>query len=96
MHSKQDIDMRRTRTIKRGKHFFAAGWGKYGPFAVYTRRLRKRTYAKTSVGLKGVLAGLKYSGRRVSAQGMVNLISGKPSVSISRKSRRRRRRRKRY
>lgn len=83
--------MKRTKVYKRGRNFLAIGWGKYGPFATYTRRIRRRTYAKTSVGLKGILTGLKYSGKRVSAQGMVNLTSGKPSISISRKSRRRKR-----
>ena len=80
--------MKRNWSRKRGKDFSAYGWGRYGPYAVRTRRIRKGIYAKTSIGLKGILAGLKYTNRHISVQGMVNLLNGKPSVSAKRNRRR--------
>jgi hypothetical protein len=82
--------MKRNWSIKRGRNFLAFGWGKYGPYVVGTRRIRRGFYAKTSVGLRGVLAGLKHANRYFSAQGMVNLLTGKPSFSAKRNKRRRR------
>ncbi len=82
--------MKKNWSVKRGKNFLAFGWGKYGPYAVGTRWIRKGFYAKTSVGLKGALAGLKHTNRHFSVQGMVNLLTGKPSVSAKRNRRRRR------
>jgi hypothetical protein len=73
------------------KNFLAVGWGKFGPYATYTRRTRGRLYFKASIGLRGILAGLKHSGKRFSFQGMINIISGKLSISMKRKGRRRRR-----
>jgi hypothetical protein len=81
--------MKKNWSIKRGKNFFAAGWGKYGPYAVATRRVRKGVYAKASIGLKGVLAVLKHSNKYLSVQGMINLLNWKPSVSGKRKRRKR-------
>ena len=77
--------MKRSKAIKRGKNFLAFGWGKHGPYATYTRRISGRTYAKTSIGTKGVMAGLKYSGKRISAQAMRNLSTGTNSFSLKRK-----------
>ena len=82
--------MKRNWSRRRGKNFFAFGWGRYGPYAVGTRRIRKGVYAKASIGLKGALAGLKHTNRRFSVQGMVNLLNGRPSVSAKQNRRRRR------
>ena len=84
--------MKKSKVFKRGKNFLAVGWGKYGPYATYTRRLSGRTYVKTSVGTKGLLTGLKYSGKRMSAQAMHNLSTGGNSFSLKRKPRRKHRR----
>ena len=83
--------MRRSRAYKKGKNFVAAGWGRYGPYAVATRRIRGCVYAKASIGTKGPHVGVKYSGRRISVQGMINLITRKPSFSMKRKPSRRKR-----
>jgi len=79
--------MKKKWAFPRGKNFFAAGWGKYGPYAVATRRLGNRTYAKASIGTLGPRVGGKYSGRRASLEGRLNLSSGKPSFSYRRKCR---------
>jgi len=81
--------MKKNWAIKRGKNFLAIGWGKYGPYAVGTRHIKGKLYAKTSIGIKGILAGLKHSGSRFSIQGMINVITGSPSVSVKRRRRRR-------
>ena len=83
--------MKKSKVFTRGKNFLAVGWGKCGPYATYTRRLSGRTYAKTSVGVKGILAGLKYSGKRMSVQAMHNLSTGSNSLSLKRKLKRKRR-----
>ena len=79
--------MKKNWAFPRGKNFFAFGWGKRGPYAVATRRIGHRTYAKASVGTLGPRVGGKYSGRRVSAEGRINLSTGKPSFSFKRKRR---------
>ncbi|MBY8997275.1 MAG: hypothetical protein KGD60_06045 [Candidatus Thorarchaeota archaeon] len=81
--------MKKNWSRKRGKNFLAYGWGRYGPYAVATRRVRRGVYAKTSIGLKGILAGLKHSNKYFSVQGMVNVLSGKTSVSAKRRRKRR-------
>ena len=80
--------MKRSKSIKRGKNFLAFGLGKYGPYMTYTRRIAGRTYAKASIGTKGALVGIKYSGKSISTQGMHNLSTGSNSFSLKRKSRR--------
>ncbi|MGA2876452.1 MAG: hypothetical protein ABSE82_13050 [Nitrososphaerales archaeon] len=42
--------------LKRGRYFGAAGWGKYGPYAVATYR-RGRAVAKVTAGTKGSTVG---------------------------------------
>ena len=79
--------MRKSFAIKRGKNFLAGGWGRHGPYITGTRRVGRRTFAKASIGSLGPRAGIKYSGKRASVQAMVNLSTGKPSLSFRRKRR---------
>ena len=48
--------VRKSIAFKRGRYFAAAGWGKYGPYAVGTVRYR-RAVAKVTAGTKGGTVG---------------------------------------
>ncbi|MGA2663612.1 MAG: hypothetical protein ABSF83_01535 [Nitrososphaerales archaeon] len=48
--------MRKSLALKKGRLFAAAGWGRYGPYAVGTYRY-KRAVAKLTAGTKGSTVG---------------------------------------
>jgi hypothetical protein len=75
--------MRKTFKISRGRVFFAGGWGRYGPYAVGTHRIGRKTTVKATAGTKGVTVGAKYRyNRRPSFEGQYNITTLRPSFSI--------------
>jgi hypothetical protein len=56
-------------TRKRGNSFFAAGWGKHGPYAVVTHRIKGIGTVKATIGTKGRTIGIKrrIAGRKYEA-----------------------------
>jgi len=80
--------MKRSFAIRRGNNFYAGGLGRHGPYVTYVKHIRGPLYGKASLGTMGPRAGIKYSGKRVSTQGMLNLSTGKPSGSVVWKRRR--------
>jgi hypothetical protein len=48
--------MRKSVSIKRGRYFASAGWGRYGPYGVATYR-KGRIVGKFTTGTKGTTVG---------------------------------------
>ena len=73
---------RKSVAYKRGRLFAAAGWGKYGPYAVGTYR-RGRAVAKATVGTRGGTVGARYRVyRQVKVGGEYNITRRRKAFEI--------------
>ncbi len=73
----------------RGKNFLAYGIGRYGPYAVATRRVAPKTVLKTTTGLRGTTLGIKSSYGRHKVEVGYNITARHPYVKYSRTTRKR-------
>ncbi|HVB11914.1 MAG TPA: hypothetical protein VNE86_02180 [Nitrososphaerales archaeon] len=74
--------VRKSFAIKHGRYFAAAGWGRYGPYAVGTYR-RGRGVAKVTVGTRGgTIGGRIRVYRKVRVGATLNLTHHRHSLSL--------------
>jgi len=59
---------------------FSGGFGRYGPFALISRKLTRKVNVKASIGTKGKIVGAKYAGKAGSIELNHNLTTGKTSL----------------